>query len=60
MPVRKDLDAKEKLKVAYKRFMNERKPGPKNEAGKELVSAIFGTDAITAGRGRSIAMDTLR
>ena len=31
---------------AYKRFMNEKKPGPKNEAGKDLVRAIFGTDAI--------------
>jgi hypothetical protein len=44
--IRADLDAKEKLKAAYKRFLNERKPGPKNEAGKELVRAIFGTDAI--------------
>jgi len=44
--IQADLDAKAKLKAAYKRFMNERKPGPKNEAGKELVRAIFGTDAI--------------
>ncbi len=44
--IQADLDAREKLKTAYKRFMNEQKPGPKNEAGKELVRAIFGTDAI--------------
>lgn len=47
-----DLEAKEKLKAAYKRFMAEREAGPKNEAGKDLIRAIFGTDAI--------AEDTLR
>jgi hypothetical protein len=50
--IQADLQAKEQLKAAYKRFMNEKKPGPKNEAGKDLVRAIFGTDAI--------AEDTLR
>jgi hypothetical protein len=44
--IQADLDAKEKLKAAYKRFMDEQKPGPKNEAGKELVRAVFGKDAI--------------
>jgi hypothetical protein len=44
--IQADLQAKEQLKAAYKRFMNEKKPGPKNEAGKDLVRAIFGTDAI--------------
>jgi hypothetical protein len=37
---------------SYKRFMDEQESGPKNEAGKDLVRAIFGTDAI--------AKDTLR
>jgi hypothetical protein len=50
--IQAELEAKEKLKAAYKRFMSERKPGPKNEAGKELLRAIFGTEAI--------AEDTLR
>ena len=50
--IQADLEAKEKLKVAYKRFMDEQKPDAKNEAGKDLVRAIFGTDAI--------AEDTLR
>ena len=44
--VRADIEAKEKLRTAYARFMNEQAPGPKNEAGKDLVRAIFGTDAI--------------
>lgn len=50
--VQADLEAKAKLKAAYGRFMKERELGPKNEAGKELIRAIFGTDAI--------AQDTLR
>jgi len=44
--VRAELEAKEKLRAAYTRFVNEQAPGPKNEAGKDLVRAIFGTDAI--------------
>ena len=44
--IQADLDAREQLRAAYKRVMNEKKPGPKNEAGKDLVRAIFGTDAI--------------
>jgi hypothetical protein len=50
--IQADLEAKGKLKVAYKRFMDEQSPSRKNEAGKDLVRAIFGTDAI--------AEDTLR
>jgi hypothetical protein len=50
--VQADLEAKEKLKAADKQFMKEREPGPNNEAGKELIRAIFGPDAI--------AEDTLR
>ena len=50
--IQADLEAKQKLKAAHKRFMHEQKPGPKNEAGKDLVRAIFGVEAI--------AEDTLR
>jgi len=50
--IQADLDAKKELKAAYRRFMNEQEPGAKNDAGKDLVRAIFGTDAI--------AEDTLR
>jgi hypothetical protein len=44
--VRADIEAKEKLRAAYTRFMNEQAPGPKDEAGRDLVRAIFGTEAI--------------
>jgi hypothetical protein len=50
--IQADIEAREKLKSAYKRFMDEQKPDAKNEAGKDLVRAIFGADAI--------AEDTLR
>ncbi|MBZ5726779.1 MAG: hypothetical protein LAP87_17505 [Acidobacteriia bacterium] len=44
--VRAELDAKENLKTTYKRFMDEQEPARKNEAGKDLVRAVFGKDAI--------------
>ena len=44
--VRAERDAKENLKATYKRFMDEREPARKDEAGKDLVRAIFGKDAI--------------
>jgi hypothetical protein len=44
--VQAELDAKENLKTTYKLFMNEQEPARKNQAGKDLVRAIFGKDAI--------------
>jgi hypothetical protein len=44
--VRAELDAKENLKATYKRFMDEQEPLRKNEAGRDLVRAIFGKAAI--------------
>ena len=44
--LRAELDAKENLKAAYRRFMDEREPVRKDEAGKDLIRAIFGKDAI--------------
>ena len=44
--VRAEIDAKENLKTTYKRFMDEQEPARKNEAGKDLVRAVFGKDAI--------------
>ena len=41
------VEAKEKLKASYNRFLAENDPALKNEAGKDLIRAIFGTDAIT-------------
>jgi hypothetical protein len=55
--IRADIEAKENLKAAYKRFIGEQEPGAKNEAGKELVRAIFGADAIAA---EAITKDTFR
>ena len=47
--IQADLEAKKKLRAAYRRFVDEQESG---EAGKELVRAIFGADAI--------AEDTIR
>jgi hypothetical protein len=44
--VRAELDAKENLRTTYKLFLNEQEPARKNQAGKDLVRAIFGKDAI--------------
>lgn len=44
--VQAELDAKQNLKAAYKRFMDEREPSLKQLAGKDLVRAVFGKDAI--------------
>ncbi len=50
--VRAEMEAKEQLKSSYNRFLAEDDPARKNEAGKDLIRAIFGTD--------SIAEDTIR
>jgi hypothetical protein len=50
--VQAELAAKANLKAAYNRFMEEQEPGRKQEAGKELVRAVFGKDGI--------AEDTIR
>jgi hypothetical protein len=34
------------LKATYRRFMSEADPASKGEAGKDLIRAIFGKDAI--------------
>jgi len=44
--IQADIEAKQNLQAAYKRFMKEQKPGAKDEAGTDLVRAIFGTGAI--------------
>jgi len=47
-----ELEARENLKTAYRRFMKEQEPARKEEAGKNLIRAIFGKD--------SVAEDSLR
>ena len=44
--VRAELDAKENLQATYRRFMKEQAPALKEEAGKDLIRAVFGRDAI--------------
>jgi hypothetical protein len=44
--VQAEAEARENLKATYQRFMDERKPARKEQAGKDLIRAIFGKDAI--------------
>ena len=44
--VRAEQEAEENLKTTYRRFMKEQDPARKDEAGRELIRAIFGKDAI--------------
>ena len=44
--VRAESDAKQNLKAAYQRFVKEQEPARKDEAGKDLIRAIFGKDSI--------------
>ena len=41
-----EATARQNLNTTYRRFMSEADPHRKNEAGKDLIRAIFGTDAI--------------
>ncbi len=38
--------ARDSLNATYRRFMSETDPDRKGEAGKDLIRAIFGKDAI--------------
>jgi hypothetical protein len=44
--VKAELEAKEQLKNSFSRFLAENDPARKNEAGKDLIRAVFGKDAI--------------
>ena len=44
--VQAEADAYENLKATYQRFLVEQEPARKDEAGKDLIRAIFGKDAI--------------
>jgi hypothetical protein len=44
--VRAEADAKEQLKLAYRRFLDENEPARKNEAGRDLIRAIFGKGSV--------------
>ena len=44
--IRAERDAKEDLKTAYRGFLKEQDPSKKEEAGRDLIRAVFGRDAI--------------
>lgn len=44
--VEAELDARKRLRTAYTRFLEEKDPTQKDEAGKDLIRAIFGSDAL--------------
>ena len=44
--VEAETAARENLKAAYERFLGEQEPGRKNEAGRELIKAVFGKDSL--------------
>ena len=44
--IRAEAQARENLRTAYRRFLKEQEPARKDEAGKELMRAVFGTDAF--------------
>jgi hypothetical protein len=44
--VRAEREAQDNLKASYRRFMKEQDPTSKEEAGRDLIRAIFGTEAI--------------
>ena len=44
--VRAEAEAKLQVDAAYQRFLDEREPDRKNEAGRELIRSIFGKDSI--------------
>ena len=44
--VRAEAEAKQQLKSAYRTFVKESAPERKNEAGRDLIRAIFGKDSI--------------
>jgi len=44
--VEAEAAARTHLNASYRRFMSEADPERKNEAGKDLIRAVFGKDAI--------------
>ena len=44
--VQAEQEARKNLKNTYDRFLKEQEPARKEQAGKDLIRAIFGTDAI--------------
>jgi hypothetical protein len=47
--LRAEMEAKQQLKAAYRNFVEEAEPERKNQAGRDLIRAIFGKDSIAEG-----------
>ena len=44
--VEAEAEARATLSATYRRFMSESDPERKDEAGKDLIRAVFGKDAV--------------
>ena len=44
--LRAEGEARQQLKTAYRNFVEESEPKRKNEAGRDLIRAIFGKNSI--------------
>jgi hypothetical protein len=44
--LRAEMEAKQQLKAAYRNFVEASEPELKNEAGRDLIRAVFGKDSI--------------
>jgi len=44
------INANNNLDTAYRRFLKEQEPSKKEEAGRDLIRAIFGKDAIAVAQ----------
>jgi len=44
--IQAEAEARQQLKATYRDFVNEADPERKNEAGRELIRAIFGKDSL--------------
>jgi hypothetical protein len=49
---RAEAEANEQLEASVRRFINEKDPARKNKAGRDLIRAIFGRNAIAEDPAR--------
>jgi hypothetical protein len=44
--LRAEDESKKNLQTVYRKFLREKEPSKKEEAGRDLIRAVFGKDAI--------------
>jgi hypothetical protein len=44
--LRAEMEAKQQLRAAYRNFVEASEPEVKNEAGRDLIRAVFGNNSI--------------